>query len=285
MTKELLVAKVSTPLERVYEVFQEITQGQDHALAWARKIEIVDDSTLREAIAIGKECRRVVKEVEDRRKDLLAPIRSFVEETNQLAKTASADAQEAEGVVDGKIESYNTQKQIEAEREKARIAAEADAARKAQEAEERKRQAEERKRQAEEDARIEAAERAAAEKEEADGAGTAEHAQAVAQAEAEKARIEAERAERERIEAEESARRKKEQDEADAKAAVDMAKAQAAAKTRGVSEVWSFEVIDETKLPRECMSPDNKKIRHLILGGVREIAGVRMWKALNASKR
>ena len=278
MTKELLVAKVSTPLERVYEVFQEITQGQDHALAWARKIEIVDDSTLREAIAIGKECRRVVKEVEDRRKDLLAPIRSFVEETNQLAKTASADAQEAEGVVDGKIESYNTQKQIEAEREKARIAAEADAARKAQEAEERKRQAEE-------DARIEAAERAAAEKEEADGAGTAEHAQAVAQAEAEKARIEAERAERERIEAEESARRKKEQDEADAKAAVDMAKAQAAAKTRGVSEVWSFEVIDETKLPRECMSPDNKKIRHLILGGVREIAGVRMWKALNASKR
>jgi hypothetical protein len=43
-------------------------------------------------------------------------------------------------------------------------------------------------------------------------------------------------------------------------------------------ETWTFEVEDESKIPAEYMVPDTKKIGAVVKAGVREIAGVKIFK-------
>jgi len=43
-------------------------------------------------------------------------------------------------------------------------------------------------------------------------------------------------------------------------------------------KVWQFEIIDETKIPREYLIVDERKIREAIRNGVREINGVRIYE-------
>lgn len=45
-----------------------------------------------------------------------------------------------------------------------------------------------------------------------------------------------------------------------------------------VRKVWKADVVDESQVPREFCSPDMKLINQAVKGGVREIAGVRIWE-------
>jgi len=45
-----------------------------------------------------------------------------------------------------------------------------------------------------------------------------------------------------------------------------------------VRKVWKAEVVDESQVPREFCSPDMKLIDQAVKGGIREIAGVRIWE-------
>lgn len=49
-------------------------------------------------------------------------------------------------------------------------------------------------------------------------------------------------------------------------------------KVTGARRVWTFEVTDEAKVPREFLSVDEKKIRQAVREGAREIPGVRIFQ-------
>lgn len=48
---------------------------------------------------------------------------------------------------------------------------------------------------------------------------------------------------------------------------------------------WTYRVIDETKIPRKCLSYDSKKINALIKAGVREIPGLQIYQDVSVSTR
>ena len=61
--------------------------------------------------------------------------------------------------------------------------------------------------------------------------------------------------------------------------------------TRGSSstasnrKVWKYEILDETKIPREYLIIDESKIKAMIKAGVREIAGVKIFEDFEISVR
>lgn len=48
---------------------------------------------------------------------------------------------------------------------------------------------------------------------------------------------------------------------------------------------WAFDVVDETKIPREYCVPDVGKIRSLVRAGIREIPGVNIYEKSSLSVR
>ena len=44
--------------------------------------------------------------------------------------------------------------------------------------------------------------------------------------------------------------------------------------SKGISKVWTYDIIDENAIPREFLCPDEKKIKEAVKNGVREIPGV-----------
>lgn len=55
--------------------------------------------------------------------------------------------------------------------------------------------------------------------------------------------------------------------------------------TASVVKTWTFEVTDETQVPREYLMVDEKKIRQAVKGGVRQIAGIRIYEEANVRIR
>ena len=53
----------------------------------------------------------------------------------------------------------------------------------------------------------------------------------------------------------------------------------------GARKVWTFEVLDETKLPREYTQPDEAAIRKAVAAGVRQIEGVRIYEKQTMTSR
>jgi len=51
------------------------------------------------------------------------------------------------------------------------------------------------------------------------------------------------------------------------------------------SKEWKFEIVNESLIPREYMSPDEKKIRAVIKAGIREIPGIRIYQEDSMSVR
>lgn len=52
-----------------------------------------------------------------------------------------------------------------------------------------------------------------------------------------------------------------------------------------LKQVWTFELTDETKVPRQFLSVDDKKIKQAIRDGVRDIAGVRIYQDAQLAQR
>jgi type I site-specific restriction-modification system R (restriction) subunit len=272
----------------VDEVFHELAQAQRDAVEWAQKCDVNDGQSLSEAIQIGKSCVQTVKAIQDRRKEILEPLKEYVDEVNALAKGAIQPFTDAESMVNTKIEAYNARKKAEAKAEQDRLNAEIAAKILKDNEEKRRREAEENARQIEEANRLRA-ENEAKQKElrkiKDENARLAAELKAEQELLARQAEIEKERLERERVEAEKAAAEKEALEKANTQFANDMAKAQFEGKTKGVQEVWNVEVVDEKALPRTVLSFDKKKAMHLLKAGFGEIPGCRCWKSMNAVKR
>jgi hypothetical protein len=52
-----------------------------------------------------------------------------------------------------------------------------------------------------------------------------------------------------------------------------------------VRKVWKAEILDESQVPREFCIPDMKLINQAVKGGIREIAGVRIFEDLQTILR
>jgi hypothetical protein len=59
---------------------------------------------------------------------------------------------------------------------------------------------------------------------------------------------------------------------------VSIASAEEATKVKGVTKRWAFEIMDETQVPHEYLTVDEKKIREAIAAGTRCISGVRIFQ-------
>jgi len=55
--------------------------------------------------------------------------------------------------------------------------------------------------------------------------------------------------------------------------------------TASSRKVWKFEVLDETKIPREYLVLDESKIKAMIKTGTREIAGIKIYEDFEISVR
>lgn len=62
-------------------------------------------------------------------------------------------------------------------------------------------------------------------------------------------------------------------------------KAIASRRIKGTQKRWTFQIEDESKIPREFLTPDNPQIIKAIRNGTREIAGVKIYQETIVSVR
>lgn len=61
-------------------------------------------------------------------------------------------------------------------------------------------------------------------------------------------------------------------------AAYDVATAPSSTKVKGITKRWTFEITDESLVPREYLMVDEKKIREVVTAGSRSIPGIRIFQ-------
>ena len=269
---------------------------------------IVDsDESAEKATGMANQAKGLIKKLEGARKIIIGPFKKFTSAIDSFAKGYRDQLEGVPEILRPKVTEYNKQMRLKAEaeaevarkeaaelqakldreaEEKNRLVrekAEAEARAKAEEeariaAEEEAKRAEERAVKAEEEAR-----KQAKNKKEAEKAAAIARVKAEKQAKetAEKAEIEArkiadEAAEQARIEAENN------KIEA-ARVAPVIVESRDTIKTASGSAKtklkWTFELEDIKKVPAEYILLDEKKIKHLIEAGFREIAGIRIFQA------
>ena len=255
--------------------FQDFAAVVERIRADAKTVEITDDQSLKFAVALGGESKRITKAIDTRRKEIIAEPMEFVRSINGLCKSLSDPLAEAEAAVKGKISLY--QARIEMERRKAE-----EAARKAaQELQDKlRREAEESNRKAREEAARKA--------EEETRARLAREAEERRAREAETEAQEEERKAREAAEIE-AARKKAAEEAKSVEIEVPIVMAPVIPKAENVARAdtgaaafqrksWEFEVEDIGNIPREYLIVDQQKVRDAIRMGIRSIPGIRIFE-------
>jgi multidrug efflux pump subunit AcrA (membrane-fusion protein) len=209
----------------------------------AMAIKVIDDETQTQALEQAKTVKALINRVELKRKELVAPHNDFVKEVNSYAKEITTDLSKAELYLKGQLSARA------AELEKIRQ----EAARKAEE--------ERRKKEAE----LQAKAAAEAEERKLDEMFGSDEENAKAQA-VQQAALE------------------REQKQINKEFAKDVRVA-SSMNVSGAKKVWLFELTDLTKVPREFLALDEKKVRAAIKDGAREIAGLRIYEDFNISVR
>ena len=221
------------------------------------KIEDTQIATL-----LLKDCQKTEKELEDKRIEIVQQPNDFVREVNALFKDVVVPVLTAKNTIKQKVVAYND------EQEKLRRA------------EEQKRLEEEQKRlQKIEDERKER-ERVELEKRQAEEARLADIAKAQSKEryELEQERLSLERAKREAEE--ERARLVEERKEMLRKQIAESEQAAVVAdtKVKGILKRWTWELVDEEKVPKAFCTSDSKKINAAIKEGIRDISGIRIFE-------
>jgi flagellar biosynthesis GTPase FlhF len=227
----------------------------------AAKIEITNEESLKFAVALGGEAKKIAKAIEAKRKEVTADASDFVDAVNGFCKmfteklvanTKKTNGDAIEIVLKNKITSY--QARIELDRRK-----QEEAARKAAAEFQAKLDAEaaEANRKAREEAERKAVEEAKAKK-------------------ASEAEIEAAR----KAAAEEAA---KHEVQAPQVPDIIIPKQETVTRTEtGTSshqiKTWKFEILDILLVPREYLIVNDKKLREVIHAGFRDIPGVRIFE-------
>jgi len=261
----------------------------------AKSQELVKREDMQSATAILKDCQITEKELEAKRVEITKPINDFVSEVNTLFKETAVNVLQAKNIIKTKILTFEQeQERIRKEEEQKRFAEEQARLKKLEEErlereriEQAKREAEEKKLRAEQE-RLRKLEEARIEKE--------LKAKQLNEAEAQKIRDEAEKQRLERValenekieierqkrEAEEEKKRLEEEKKTmELKRIADLEESDRLAqlKVKGIYKKWSWEIVDEEKIPRAFCSPDSKKINESIKKGIRVIDGLRIFES------
>jgi hypothetical protein len=228
----------------------------DEMVSQAKAIKITDESSQVLAVEIGTTARKLKNQVENLRKSTVQPLNDHVKDVNNLAKSFTEPLDAAERDLKTKISAYQTQLRIEHEK---KAAAAREEARRQQE-------------------RIEAEQRAIREAAEAKAREAAEALKKETDAAA--------RAALERTIAEET-----EAANAPAQVAVSpmIPEIPKAVRTESGSAhqrmTWTFEIDQESDIPRQYMSVDEQKIRQAVKAGIRHIPGVRIFEQASTTFR
>lgn len=263
----------------------------------ANKLEIKKIEDKQIADMLKKECLLTIQNLEAKRREITVPVNNFISEVNALFKATAIPLLEAQNIVKQKILSYD-QEQEKIKRELEEKAMEAERERLLKLEEERlererieklKREEEERKLKAEQDRLRKLEEERIAKEIESKLLNESE--QKKIREEAEKQRLEKERLEREKLEVkrmkreaeEEKKKLDEERKEMEVKrlAEIEKKRKDAELKVKGIFRHWTWEVVEEEKIPRAFCSPDNKKINQAIKSGIRIIDGIRIFQAVN----
>lgn len=240
----------------------------------AKTVEVSDDNSLKYAVSLGGDAKKIAKAIETQRKKVIQEPNDFVKAVNNFCKLFTEQLAQAEAVLKKKISDYQYQQELERRKreEAARKAA-------AELQEKLRREAEEANRKAREEAAKKAEEESA-------------RLRAIAEEEARKrkaseAELKAlrEKAEQNRLEAIRKAEEEAKLREITAPVVQEPIITKESSVTRtetGTSahqrKAWKAEVLDANLVPREYCTPDLKKINEAVKMGVREIAGVRIYE-------
>lgn len=272
---ELLPAVKVYSLEAVKPKFAEARERINKIIEESGIIAVNDDDSLKYAVALIGEARKMVKIINLIRDEAIGEQEEYVKSVKAFAKQIVDSLGTASTALDGKATQYRDF--VELERRKQEQAAR-EAARKAQE--ELDRQAEEANRKA----REEAARRAEDE--------TRARLAKDAEERAKKAKEdEAARIEREKREADEIEKARKAAEEEAAKNAIkapevmvpNMPEEKKTIRTETgttayVAKKWKGEITDPSAVPREYCIPSMPLVNDAIKKGVRDIPGVRIWE-------
>ncbi len=267
--------QIQTPLEQFKNLFDQMADIRKKVIMWESKTVIKDSKSRDEAIMLRTTVTRTAKAIEDAYLKLSEPARDYLKELRALATAAQVALIGSKddprlgvaGRLTTKVSDYAAEcKRIEEEMKRKALAEQRRiddeiAAKKAEaDAKEQQLRLEEERRLAD----IEASRIAAAQ---AEGHEETDQMEAdIAMAE-EQARIDADRAKREEDKKKQEIEDQKVLDAADQKLANEMAVATSVGKTKGVKEVWSIELLDESLLPANVMSFDESKARKWLAGG------------------
>jgi hypothetical protein len=279
--------------QEVQEVAQQVADVVELAVA----IEVSTPADAQAATELLARIAQQKKRNEEARKFLVKPLNDHVKVINARFAQTAAPLDEADGVVRGKVLAFRQVEERERAAEQARLDAERREAEQRAEAERRRLALEGQERAAEAARAEEARQREIAEEaderrreiaamsddnlkvmlaesgglSESDVRAAADELDARRNArEAQEAAAAAEQAEQEARVAELQAK------SAPAAEVAAPAKLQSASGSAATTKRWTATVIDDTLVPREYLSVDEKKIRTAVREGVREIPGVRI---------
>jgi hypothetical protein len=249
---------------------------------------------LQVATTIMKECQFTEQELESKRLEITKPLNDFITDVNILFRETAIPVLSAKATIKQKILVWNQeQERIKLEEEQKRFAAEQARLQKIEDERLAREKIETAKREAEE-AKLEA-ERLRLQKleeerlaKEFEANKTSEAEQARLKEIADKQRIEREKLDQEKLDIErknreleeEKLRIEEEKREMTRKYIADNLAAINAkdSKVKGIVHLWTYEIVDEQKVPRVFCTPDSKKINEAIKAGVRLIDGLKIFE-------
>jgi hypothetical protein len=278
---EVMVSGPVLSLDAVRPQFAEYLIRVEKMKRDAEAVMVDGDESLKFAVALGGEAKKIVKALDAKKKEVTAEAGDFVKSVNGFVKMFTDRLDEIEKALKKKIGDY--QYKVELERRKqeeaARKAAEELQARLRAEAEEANRKAmeEARKKAEEEAARL----RAIAEEEARKRKASEDELKAM------RDKQEAERLEAVRRAEEEA---KKHEVRAPTVLAPVIPETQRVTRTEtGTSayqvKTWRAEITNEAAVPREYCTADMRKINDALKMGTREIAGVRIYEETSTRLR
>lgn len=214
-------------------------------LAPSLDIKVTDKSSMNNALLAGKEANHFKKLVEDKRKELVAPLNDQVKRINDYAKLISEPINKSIDYLKSELSSF--ERKLEEERMVEQKRLQVEAQKKALELEKEKKEELERHSFAAEFGTVDESD--------------LKRQEIVSNAEFDRKQNDLEK----EIKTEE--------------------KAVLSNKVSGARKIWKFEVQDLNLVPREYLSIDEKKVREAIQKGITEIPGIRAYQETTIALR
>lgn len=291
-SREMVPLKILTPLEEVFAEFDAIAAVTERFLEWADKIQVVDAATRDQAMSEARSLVRTAKLLEDKRLFKQEPIKQFITDFKAYVDAKRAPILAKVKVYDEKVVAYGLECKRREDEEKATLLAEKRKEQDKIEAQQREREMKEQELRQQEEERLEKIEAETRAKANAAGQIETDQMHADFAREEERARIDQARADREREERDRKIEEDRRASEAQQRMATGIAQTKGANRVKGLKTVWAFELVDESQLPRQFLTYDEKKVRSYLNAGLadqekdelKRVPGMRCWEAVQAQR-